>query len=144
MPVIPNNVDWSATAAWIALVISILGTIASPLITTHLTNQHQLKLRELDIKDKELSAYQERRRKAIENFLSFTAAYFANYDDESRELCCKNFFFVYPYVPKSIRSFLNQLYDYITNHKIKEAQSIFNYVSKELVLLLEEERPQSQ
>ena len=43
-----HQIDWSATAAWIALAISII----SPAITTILTNRHQLKLRELDIQEK--------------------------------------------------------------------------------------------
>ena len=42
-----HQIDWSATAAWIALAISII----SPAITTILTNRHQLKLRELDIQE---------------------------------------------------------------------------------------------
>ena len=52
---IPNNVDWSATAAWISLVISITGTILGPIITTILTNRHQLKLRRLDLQEKSIS-----------------------------------------------------------------------------------------
>lgn len=136
--------DWSATAAWIALVISILGTIASPLITTWQTNKHQLKLRELDIKEKALSDYQTRRRNAIENFLSSTSGYFANCDNDSREICCKNFFLVYPYAPKSIWSSLDELYVHITNLKFQEARKAFHFISSELVLLLEEECPESQ
>lgn len=47
-----HQIDWSATAAWIALAISII----SPAITTILTNRHQLKLRKLDIQEKHSSA----------------------------------------------------------------------------------------
>lgn len=42
-----HQIDWSATAAWIALAISII----SPAITTILANRHQLKLRKLDIQE---------------------------------------------------------------------------------------------
>ena len=44
-----HPIDWNATAAWIALAISITGTIVGPIITTILTNRHQIKLRKLDI-----------------------------------------------------------------------------------------------
>lgn len=47
-----HQIDWSATAAWIALAISII----SPAITTILSNRHQLKLRELDIQEKHSDA----------------------------------------------------------------------------------------
>ena len=56
MPTATNGIDWSATAAWIALVISIVGTVASPLITSALNNRHQKKMRELDIKENRLIA----------------------------------------------------------------------------------------
>ena len=80
MPSVPNNVDWSATAAWIALVISIIGTVASPLITTVLTNRHQLKLRALDIKQNSIRTYEERRFQAITAFFQKTGGCFSSFD----------------------------------------------------------------
>lgn len=68
-------IDWSATAAWIAVIISIIGASVGPLLTACINNKHQLKLRELDIKEKELSEYHAKRRTAIENFLSSTSKY---------------------------------------------------------------------
>lgn len=58
-----HQIDWSATAAWIALAISII----SPAITTILANRHQLKLRKLDIQEKHTDAYTSARSIAIEN-----------------------------------------------------------------------------
>ncbi|CUP51876.1 hypothetical protein [Enterocloster clostridioformis] len=45
MPNIPNNTDWSATAAWIALAISII----TPTISLLLNNIHQRKLKQLEL-----------------------------------------------------------------------------------------------
>lgn len=58
---IMTPMDWSATAAWIALAISIVGTIASPIINSILNNRYQLKLHNLDLKNK----YQEQRAETI-------------------------------------------------------------------------------
>lgn len=41
----PTNIDWGATAAWIALAVAII----SPIITTIITNMHQSKMKRLEI-----------------------------------------------------------------------------------------------
>ena len=48
MPNIPNNTDWSATSAWIALAISII----TPTISLLLNNIHQRKLKQLELQTK--------------------------------------------------------------------------------------------
>lgn len=63
-------IDWSATAAWIALVISVVGTIVGPIVTAIINNCHQLKLRKLDIKQRSVETYETRRHEAINAFLS--------------------------------------------------------------------------
>ena len=64
-------IDWSATIAWIAFFISLIGTIASPLITTWLTNRYKLKLRELDLQREAQQTYENPRFDAITAFLHF-------------------------------------------------------------------------
>lgn len=130
--------DWSATAAWIALVISIIGTIAGPIITTHLTNRHQLKLRELDAKEKELSEYNERRRCAIENFLSSTSRYLADCHAKNIDACGYNFFQVYAYAPKELWSSLDKLYELICGLEIEKSRKLFLEISSRLIEVLKE------
>lgn len=36
--------DWSATAAWTALIVSIVGTVLGPIIHSCIDNRHQLKM----------------------------------------------------------------------------------------------------
>lgn len=95
MKPIPNNVDWSATAAWIALVISVTGTFAGPIITAILTNRHQLKLRKLDIAEKISSE----RMQVIQQCISSIGAYMASINDSNKTNLGKDFFAVYAYVP---------------------------------------------
>lgn len=46
-------IDWSATAAWIALIISVVGTIVGPIVTALINNSHQTKLYKLESASKE-------------------------------------------------------------------------------------------
>lgn len=85
-------IDWSVTAAWIAVIISIIGTSVGPLLTAYINNKHQLKLHELDIKEKELSEYHAKRRTAIENFLSSTSKYLVDCHSKNMDECGNNFF----------------------------------------------------
>lgn len=130
--------DWSATAAWIALVISIIGTIAGPIITALINNKHQLRLREMDIKEKQISKYCEYRRCAIENFLSSTSKYLSDCQYKNVEVCGENFFQVYSYVPQNLWNSLNTLYSYICEENIPEARTLFLELSNQLAGILAE------
>lgn len=50
--ILNNTIDWSATAAWIALAISITGTILGPIATSVLNNRHQIKLKKLEMMER--------------------------------------------------------------------------------------------
>lgn len=130
--------DWSATAAWIALVISVIGTIAGPIITALITNNHQLKLRKLDIDEKQISEYSEHRRYAIENFLSSTSKYLSDCQYKNIEVCGENFFQVYSYVPQNLWEPLNTLYSYICEENIVKARALFLELSNQLSEILTE------
>lgn len=133
-----HQIDWSATAAWIALAISII----SPAITTILANRHQLKLRKLDIHEKHTDAYTSARSIAIENFISNVGKCLAYPELSSVEKCGEHFFQVYAYVPQSLWTSLDNLYETINNKRWAEARPLFNEISKSLACLLKEESPQ--
>lgn len=128
--------DWSATAAWIALVISIIGTIAGPIITALINNKHQLRLREMDIREKQISEYCEYRRCAIENFLSSTSKYLSDCQYKNVEVCGENFFQVYSYVPQNLWESLNILYSHICEERTDEARVLFSKISNQLAEIL--------
>lgn len=138
MPSVPNNVDWSATAAWIALVISIIGTVASPLITTVLTNRHQLKLRALDIKQNSIKTYEERRFQAITTFFQKTGGCFSSFN--MRELCeCGSVYHcVYQYVPVDFWPDLDQLYTALVNEDWHTAKDLYPPIARRLSEILKE------
>lgn len=57
-----SNIDWNATAAWIALAVAII----SPIITTIIANCHQSEMKRLEIMEK-------RGLDIIENYISITS-----------------------------------------------------------------------
>ena len=133
-----QSIDWSAIAAWIAVIISIIGVSVGPLLTACINNKHQLKLRKFDIEEKEMSEYCSRRRTAIENFLSSTSKYLSDCQYKNVEVCGESFFQVYPYVPKELWNDLDYLYTCICEEKVTVARSFFLKISNQLAEILTE------
>lgn len=130
--------DWSATAAWIALAISIIGTIASPLITTILTNRHQRSLRELEIKQRATEQYDERRFLAINTFISMSGKCLSHpNNDNVREFgaCFHN---IYPYVSRELWTTLDDLYSAVTSNNWGHARELHPNIIHELAGILKE------
>lgn len=88
-------IDWSATAAWIALVISITGTVLGPIVTTVLTNRHQLHLRKIELQEKQFLETQHE----IRNCISCIGAVMAVVNSENLINFGKYFPSIYSYVP---------------------------------------------
>lgn len=130
-----HQIDWSATAAWIALAISII----SPAITTILTNRHQFKLRELDIQEKHSSTYNAARASTIEDFISKVGKYISYSSSSARKECAESFFHIYAYTPQSLWPFLDDLNDKIESDDFAGAHELFNGIAKSLACLLKGE-----
>ena len=97
-----DTIDWSATAAWIALAVAII----SPIITTIITNYHQSKLKRLEIME-------QRGLSIIENYLAVTSKEILTTGiSEPYQKCYAQIFL---YAPKSIYSDLEELNTLICN-----------------------------
>lgn len=112
---IPNNLDWSATAAWIALAISITGTIIGPIVNTILTNLHQLKIHQMESRDKLISE----RNKVIRDCISSIGSCVAFANVDSIISCGNHFHNVYAYVPKEKWPLLDSFYQALVNQDYK-------------------------
>lgn len=141
MSAIPNNVDWSATAAWIALAISITGTIVGPIITTILTNRYQLKLRELDIKQSAFDSYNSNRFDAINTFISKAGRCLSYLDENSVMDFGGAYHCVYQYVPTEYWDKLDEFYDVLISYKWSEAKQLYPPIARYLSEILKEEPP---
>ncbi|RHF81924.1 hypothetical protein [Coprococcus comes] len=130
-----HQIDWSATAAWIALAISII----SPAITTLLTNHHQLKLRKLDIREKHADTYNTARISTIEEFISKVSKYISHPSASNEHEYAECYFRVYTYVPQSLWPFLDDLNENLTSNYSDDTLILFRNISKSLACLLKEE-----
>lgn len=130
--------DWSATAAWIALIISIVGTVVGPIVTTTLTNRHQLKLRDLELKQNRIDEYEKLRYQAINNFISNTGKLLACADVSTSKESGSTYHNVYIYVPKEMWPELDSLYESIDSLHWDEADSKFPAIIHKLAELLKE------
>lgn len=134
-------IDWSATVAWIALAVSLAGTILAPYFIAKMNNEHQLKLRELDIKEKHEEEFSQARIKSIENYISNVSKCLSNPTHDCLRECGEHFFQIYAYAPQTLWPSLDELYELIHEHKWQQARTVFNDdVAKPLALLLKESR----
>lgn len=138
MPVIPNNVDWSATAAWIALVVSIIGTIAGPIISSLINNSHQLKIRKLEIQEKTLESYENKRHEIITSFLSSVGLFLSHPNTYNIESFGRSFYSVYQYIPESSWNNFDEFYLLCISKNYDLAREKFPTISHELNAILKE------
>ena len=118
MPIIPNNVDWSATAAWIALIISITGTIAGPLLTSLLNHRHELKMHQLRAKEEEYIQKQTLLRQCISGIGVFLSHPGATSMDEFG----KTFYYAYAYLPQEKWPLLDKFYSSVVGKDYASAR----------------------
>lgn len=144
MPVIPNNVDWSATAAWIALVISILGTILSPIITSRMNNRHELKTYKLKRSEERNDKILQYRIDICNSFISNVGKYISVRRRSSYDDLGSSYFAVYQFLSSEQRLQFNEFFDSITEEDWAYAISHYDYIINTVTELLKETRQQPQ
>lgn len=110
--------DWSATAAWIALIISVAGTVIGPIATAVLTNRHQLKIYKLELSQKELDD----KTASIRNCISGIGSVLADQSRENLEFFGKTFPVAYSFLPQDKWYLLDNFFLLITNYKYADAK----------------------
>ena len=133
-----ESIDSSTIAAFTALIVSVAGTIIGPIVTTMLTNLHQLKLRKLDIRQKTIEAYEERRFLAINTFIAKSGKCLAF---QSPAIVCEFgevFHGIYQYVPNDLWHNLDVFYSAITSDCWDQAESIYPQIIHKLAEILKE------
>ena len=131
MPVIPNNVDWSATAAWIALVISIVGTIIGPIVTALINNQHQLKILRIDLKTKE----ETERQTVLRSCISGIGLFLSHPNASTLEDFGKVFHTSYAFLPIEKWDTMDSFYALLISEEYEKARQLL----PEIIHLLNEQ-----
>ena len=92
--VIADHANWNSILTLVALILSIVGSFLGPIITSVITNKHQLKLRELDHKD----AIHQQREQIIRDCISGIGACLSCSNPESEKKFGESFHAVYSFV----------------------------------------------
>lgn len=137
-----NSIDWSATAAWTALIISIVGSIIGPIISAIFTNRHQLKMHQLSSYETQLSRYNESRSKVFSDFVSCVGKCIAFCNNENLADCGAAYFQIYQYIPKTYWDSLDKLYVSLCETDLDTASSIYPQIIHLIGELSKEEPPQ--
>lgn len=120
--------DWSATAAWIALIISVAGTVIGPIVTAVLTNRHQLKIYKLESKQKEYDD----KINSIRNCISGIGSVLANPSADNLAFFGKSFPIAYSFLPQEKWNLLDEFFLAITRSQFPFAKEL----SPEIIHLL--------
>ena len=133
-----HPIDWNATAAWIALVISVAGTISSPIITAIITNRHQLRLRKLDIKQAAVDRFEQNRFTAINTFISKAGRCLAYADENSVMDLGEAYHCIYQYVPVDFWDELDEFFSTLVSYKWDVAKKLYPPIVRRLSGILTE------
>lgn len=136
-----SSMNWGEKASWLALVISVVGTISSPLITTFLTNRHQRKMYQLKIKNRMLFSMNEARVAALTTFLADVGRYLSLSSSENLSSLGSSFFSAYAYIPAEHWDAFDALYSFILNMDFNEARKSFIEINHIVNCLLKEPLP---
>ncbi|MFR3729131.1 hypothetical protein [Lacrimispora sp.] len=131
-------IDWSATAAWVTLALTLVISIVSPVISTYLSNKFQLKIREYEKSEKEVEQHYLEKREILQGFISNTGKLLNRRDSDSLKDCGEHFYLVYTYLPKEHWNKIDLLHQHIQNVDYASAQTLLLEVSKVIAELLEE------
>lgn len=131
-------IDWSSTAAWITLAITLSISIISPIITTWMNHRFQLQLAELEAKNKEIENHYLKKRAVIDDFIASVGKCLFRADSAALQECGQSFYAIYVYVPTSLWPDIDTLLRLITARELERAQEHFSNLAKSLSDILEE------
>lgn len=115
--------DWSATAAWIALVVA----IAAPVFTTRLNNYFQFKMKELDFKFSKQTEYYQYQKVCFEKFIKFASKQIESDYKSERVEFCECFHEMLIYLPSNSWDEAKSLYDSIVNRKADAREKLYSF-----------------
>lgn len=132
-----KSIDWNATAAWIALAVSII----TPTISLFINNRHQRKLKQLELLNQKAAEFYSKQcnvftkylRNVTEHIHAVGGSIF-NYDTSYHEL--------FMYIPEKHWGLFISLDEAIRSKNQQQIELLYLEVTKTLALILQEQRKQ--
>lgn len=126
MPVL----DWSSTAAWLGIFITLSISIITPAVSTYLSNRFQLKLKMLEINYREKERTYDKKVSAYENALRDTGKFLHYTDIDNYSVLGSHLYNLYLYLPPDHWPTLDELLLNLKNENINAAQQNLVNLSK--------------
>lgn len=126
MPVL----DWSSTAAWLGIFLTLSISIIAPIINTYLNNKFQLTLKEKELQYEELKDISAKKYSAYEGFLQITGKYLQAHNYDNRSVLGTYLYELYLYLPNEHWKHLDELINAINHSEWITAEKEFIEISK--------------
>lgn len=130
-------IDWNATAAWIALAVSII----TPTVSLFINNRHQRKLKQLELLNQKATEFYSKQCDVFTKYLRHVTNHvysissdFFEYNTSYHEL--------FMYVPQEHWSLLTSLDAAIKSKDKQKIEPLYLEVTKTLALILQEQQKQ--
>lgn len=105
------NLDLSFTITAIIAITSLV----SPIITCLINNHHQLKIKELELKQQAQVKFVDSKKEIFENYLKYAGAYIYHCNDEVQTQYGKYSFLAMTYAPKNISDEIESINENLLN-----------------------------
>lgn len=137
-------IDWSATAAWITLLLTLIISVISPVITTYLNYRYQLKIRKLEIQEQENDLYYSKKVSCIETFIAALGKCAVLCNREVIRECGEAFHLIYLYTSQDLWAAIDEMQLLMSANKWDEVQKKLPSLSKALAEEINKSKPQHQ
>lgn len=124
--------EWKDLAPWIAIAITMALSILVPLFTQICNNKFQIKHSEQTHNHTKEEYEHKRRIDAYENFMRNVGAAIEQCNDESIRAAGASIGNIYLYVPKSLYTLLDSLFNNLRNFNLGEAEVEYLEIIKQL------------
>ncbi|BCK01441.1 hypothetical protein [Anaerocolumna chitinilytica] len=136
-------IDWNATAAWIALVVTLVISLLVPLVTAIINNKHQLEVKKIDMLQSAYNDYNLKMRTVFEDYINWTSKELTYRSDLVQTASyLKSYHELYFYVPKELWDKLEYMNHVIYTDNV-HAKDEFLLLVRELADILEKQEKSS-
>lgn len=121
-----NNPSWFDMAPWIAIAVTLILSVVIPLLTQIANNRFQLKLKQLEVKNK----LSENKLSAFSEFAQNVGACIACADAERMQQAGSSIQKMVLFLPEENWGALEQLYYFVRKCEWDKAETVMNGLSK--------------
>lgn len=121
-------IDWNATTAWIAVLLTLAISVITPAWTNYSNNKFQLKLKKLEYDTSQNDLYLTRKYSVYDGFLQSLGNYLHYSDNANNAIVGKYIYELYLYLPKEHWELLDNIVAFV-------ADSAYEKIPPELVKL---------